>query len=345
MRPAAFLRSAVAALALAAVFGVRADDRAGGRSSYVQEDPARRIAVVFVHGGAGSAHGTWKNAEADQNWPEMIAGDDAFRGASIFVYNYASPWFRKALSVPQLGVDMRTVLSDRGVLEHQALVFVAHSMGGLVVKEFLLQFREYVDRTKFVFFFGVPSKGTELTRVARYLTDNPQSRDVGSVEIGSFLERQLLDWRTLRGGRPRFPVYCAYETLPAPVYGAIVVDISSAIEGCFEPPEAVVADHRQMVKPRSRDTTAYVMLRESTGGSSLARIASSSAARARSRPSTWRKGSRRRPRATIAVRSRCTTSRSRPTTATSARTSGAARPTPRCGTPSARSTTCAKRWR
>ena len=78
MRPAAFLRSAVAALALAAVFGVRADDRAGGRSSYVQEDPARRIAVVFVHGGAGSAHGTWKNAEADQNWPEMIAGDDAF---------------------------------------------------------------------------------------------------------------------------------------------------------------------------------------------------------------------------------------------------------------------------
>lgn len=262
MRPAAFLRSAVAALALAAVFGVRADDRAGGRSSYVQEDPARRIAVVFVHGGAGSAHGTWKNAEADQNWPEMIAGDDAFRGASIFVYNYASPWFRKALSVPQLGVDMRTVLSDRGVLEHQALVFVAHSMGGLVVKEFLLQFREYVDRTKFVFFFGVPSKGTELTRVARYLTDNPQSRDVGSVEIGSFLERQLLDWRTLHGGRPRFPVYCAYETLPAPVYGAIVVDISSAIEGCFEPPEAVVADHRQMVKPRSRDTTAYVMLRD-----------------------------------------------------------------------------------
>jgi tetratricopeptide (TPR) repeat protein len=108
----------------------------------------------------------------------------------------------------------------------------------------------------------VPSKGTELTRVARYLTDNPQSRDVGSVEIGSFLERQLLDWRSLHAGRPRFPIYCAYETLPAPVYGAIVVDFSSAIEGCFEPPEAVVADHRQMVKPRSRDTTAYVMLRD-----------------------------------------------------------------------------------
>jgi pimeloyl-ACP methyl ester carboxylesterase len=262
MRPAGLLRSAVAALALAAALGARADDRAGGRSFYVQEDPQRRIAVVFVHGGAGSAQVTWKHAEADRNWPELMAGDEAFRGASIFVYNYASPWFRKAFSVPQLGVDMRTVLSDRGVLEHRALVFVAHSMGGLVVKEFLLQFREHVERTKFVYFFGVPSKGTELTRVARYLTDNPQSRDVGSVEIGSFLERQLLDWRSLHAGRPRFPIYCAYETLPAPVYGAIVVDFSSAIEGCFEPPEAVVADHRQMVKPRSRDTTAYVMLRD-----------------------------------------------------------------------------------
>jgi len=262
VRPAGLLRSAVAALALAAALGARADDRAGGRSFYVQEDPQRRVAVVFVHGGAGSAQATWKHAEADKNWPELMAGDDAFRGASLFVYNYASPWFRKALSVPQLGVDMRTVLGDRGVLEHRALVFVAHSMGGLVVKEFLLQFREYIERTKFVYFFGVPSKGTELTRVARYLTDNPQSRDVGSIEIGSFLERQLVDWRAVHAGRPRFPIYCAYETLPAPVYGAIVVDFSSAIEGCFEPPEAVVADHRQMVKPRSRDTTAYVMLRD-----------------------------------------------------------------------------------
>ena len=263
MRRATLLRTAIAALALAAgVAGTRADDRTAGRSFYVQEDASRGTVIVFVHGGGGTAQGTWKNAEADRSWPEMMAADEAFRGASIFVYSYASPWFRKALSVPQLGVDMRTVLRDRGVLDHRNIVFVAHSMGGLVVKEFLLSFREYVAKTKFVYFFGVPSKGTELTRVARYLTDNPQSRDVGTVEVGSLLERQLLDWRTLHAGRPRFPVYCAYETLPAPVYGAIVVDVSSAIEGCFEPPEAVVADHRQMVKPRGDDTTVYVMLRD-----------------------------------------------------------------------------------
>jgi tetratricopeptide (TPR) repeat protein len=262
MRRAALARTAIAALALAAAFLARADDRATARSYYVQEDASRRTVIVFVHGGAGSAQGTWKSAEADRSWPEMMAADEAFRGASIFVYSYASPWFRKALSVPQLGVDMRTVLSDRGVLDHRNIVFVAHSMGGLVVKEFLLRFSEHVARTRFVYFLGVPSKGTELTRVARYLTDNPQSRDVGSVEIGSFLERQLLEWRALHAGRPRFPVFCAYEMLPAPVYGAIVVDVSSAVEGCFEAPEAVVADHRQMVKPRSADTAVYVMLRD-----------------------------------------------------------------------------------
>jgi tetratricopeptide (TPR) repeat protein len=135
-------------------------------------------------------------------------------------------------------------------------------MGGLVVKAFLLTFRDHVQRTKFVYFFGVPSKGTELTRVARYLSENPQSREVVSVEAGSYLERQLIDWRTLHARAPRFPVYCAYETVPAPMYGAIVVDFSSAIEGCFEPPEAIVADHREMVKPKSRETTAYVLLRD-----------------------------------------------------------------------------------
>ena len=263
MRRAGFLRTAVAALALAGCTLVaHADERTETRSFYVREDAARRIVIVFVHGGAGSAQTTWKHPEASEPWPAMVAGDEAFRGASVFVYNYATPWFKKALSIHELGVEMRTVLRDRGVLDHQELVFVAHSMGGLVVKAFLLTFREYVPRTKFIYFFGVPSKGTELTRVARYLTDNPQSREVVSVETGSYLERQLIDWRTLHARVPRFPIYCAYETVPAPVYGAIVVDFSSAIEGCFEPPEAIVADHREMVKPKSRETTAYVLLRD-----------------------------------------------------------------------------------
>jgi pimeloyl-ACP methyl ester carboxylesterase len=263
MRRGGSFRSAVAALLLAAsALSAHADERTETRSAYVREDPARRVVIVFVHGGAGSGATTWKHAEADRPWPAMMAGDDAFRGASIFVYNYASPWFKKALSIHELGVEMRTVLRDRGVLDHQELVFVAHSMGGLVVKAFLLTFREHVQRTKFIYFFGVPSKGTELTRVARYLTENPQSREVVSVEAGSYLERQLIDWRTLHARAPRFPVYCAYETVPAPVYGAIVVDFSSAIEGCFEPPEAIVADHREMVKPRSRETTAYVLFRD-----------------------------------------------------------------------------------
>jgi len=263
MRWAGVLRLAVAACTLGAgAFAAHADERTEARSFYVREDTARRIVIVFVHGGAGSAQTTWKHAEADRPWPAMLAGDDAFRGASIFVYNYATPWFRKALSIHELGVEMRTVLRDRGVLDHQELVFVAHSMGGLVVKAFLLTFREHVQRTKFIYFFGVPSKGTELTRVARYLTENPQSREVVSVEAGSYLERQLIDWRTLHARAPRFPVYCAYETVPAPVYGQIVVDFSSAIEGCFEPPEAIVADHREIVKPKSSETTAYVLLRD-----------------------------------------------------------------------------------
>jgi pimeloyl-ACP methyl ester carboxylesterase len=263
MRRAGLLRSAVAAFAIAGcTLAAHADERTEARSFYVREDAARRIVIVFIHGGAGSAQATWKHPEAGEPWPAMVAGDDAFRGASIFVYNYATPWFKKALSIHELGVEMRTVLRDRGVLDHQELVFVAHSMGGLVVKAFLLTFREHVQRTKFIYFFGVPSKGTELTRVARYLTENPQSREVVSVETGSYLERQLIDWRGLHTRAPRFPVYCAYETVPAPVYGAIVVDFSSAIEGCFEPPEAIVADHREMVKPKGRETTAYVLLRD-----------------------------------------------------------------------------------
>lgn len=263
MRRAVLARWLIAAAALAwPASAAFAQDASGPRSHYVRQDPDRRIVIIFVHGGAGSAAGTWKNSAADKSWPEMMVGDQAFRGASVFVYNYESPWFRKALSIHELGVEMRSVLRDRGVLDHEELAFVAHSLGGLVVKAFLLTFREYVKKTRSLYFFGVPSKGTELTRVARYLSDNPQSGEVVSVEVGSYLEKQLIDWRTLNSPAPRFPIYCAYEMLPAPIYGSIVVDFSSAIEGCYEAPEAILADHRQMVKPQNRETTAYVLLRD-----------------------------------------------------------------------------------
>ena len=254
---------AIAAIALGAVGTAGLAQPAGTKSAssvLVQESAKRATAIVFVHGGGGSANETWRNAKSNKSWPEWMIGDDAFRDTSIFAYDYASPYLEAALNIGQLAVEMHAVLRDRGILDHERIVFVAHSMGGLVVKSFLLTFRQYTPRVQFVYFLGVPSKGTEVTRFAHLVSRNPQPREVASLD--SFLQQQLTQWRVMHSPVPAFPIYCAYEELPTPGIGARIVDLSSAVEGCFEAPEAILADHISMVKPRDRDTTTYVLFRD-----------------------------------------------------------------------------------
>jgi tetratricopeptide (TPR) repeat protein len=250
------------ALALASGASALADNRLQVRSAFVQEASKRGTAIVFVHGGGGSARETWKNPQSSKSWPEWMVGDDAFQEASVFVHDYASPYLERALNISQLAVEMHAILRDRGVLEYESIVFIAHSMGGLVVKSFLLTYREYLPRVRLVYFFGVPSKGTEVTRLARFLSRNPQPQQVTPAEADSYLARQIVDWRQLHAQRPLFPVHCAYEELPTRVIGDKVVDLSSAVEGCFEAPEPILADHIGMVKPLDRSSTPYVLFRD-----------------------------------------------------------------------------------
>jgi tetratricopeptide (TPR) repeat protein len=82
----------------------------------------------------------------------------------------------------------------RGELEnYKALVFIAHSMGGLVVQRALLDYKDLLDRTSHVFLFGTPSAGLRKAGWFKWF-----KRQVDDLAYnGAFVPKLRADWEKL----------------------------------------------------------------------------------------------------------------------------------------------------
>ena len=202
--------------------------------------------VVFVHGLQGHPQTTWQskaNAEsgrrprkllnpfsrgeteglADEDlppfWPEDILAHD-FDDVRILTFGYDSK-VTKGVMAPS---------SKNGIFQHgnsflramgrarigcrqRPIVFVAHSLGGLVVKQALIEARKQThdldlldiyDSTHAVIFFGTPHRGSDLTSWGLLLsniaeavqldTNSAVLRDLDPTSGSSKLEEMRLDF-------------------------------------------------------------------------------------------------------------------------------------------------------
>jgi pimeloyl-ACP methyl ester carboxylesterase len=243
---------------------------------YVQRVEGSKKTVIFVHGLWGDPENTFATTlrapEAGGpvqpvSWPRLMASDvQSVRGAtSLSHYSTATLGYPAnysgSLSVPEASSILLTELFDSGLLDDPEvqLFFVAHSMGGLVVKDMLLNGEYFkkerlVNRTEAVFLIAVPAKGAPIADLA--------SGVLPSVISG----RLLLDARTLRDNtylislqnswddfqRLRAPdraeVFCAFELKKTK--GIMVVPREYVDTSCDERPRAENEDHFSIVKPK-----------------------------------------------------------------------------------------------
>ena len=67
------------------------------------------------------------------------------------------------------------LLETAGVFERREVMFVAHSMGGLVVWQLLLKYQGLAPKVPMIYFFATPTTGSELAALAKLApTLNPQ---------------------------------------------------------------------------------------------------------------------------------------------------------------------------
>ena len=237
------------------------------------------LAIVFVHGFGGHFERSFEN-EDGTSWFKIIEGDadKLSSGRRVDQLSVFSVDYRDAFA-SEIGIDdIATQIAGRQELDalfqdHNHIWFVAHSLGGLVLKRVLLQLQgggkeAYLDRILGVSFLGVPSQGAALAdfakkhdglaKLLKYFSDDLKYSDKLISELttvsggNSFLEQLEQDWLQLASRRAEsvypFVIACVLETRPEnKLTNLTVVPRLYASTSCTGPIHPINSAHRDLV--------------------------------------------------------------------------------------------------
>ncbi|KAH8892335.1 hypothetical protein GQ53DRAFT_841100 [Thozetella sp. PMI_491] len=245
-------------------------------------DQAVTADIVFVHGLGGGYLSTW--ASGSICWPRDLLKQD-FPGARIFSKGYDSKVFKIAESGSRTSIagQAESLLNDlarsrRDLKDDRPIVFVCHSLGGLVVKQALVRsFEHYHSQQSHtsplgsiflaacgVIFMGTPHRGSSkatlgkiAAKVGKIVGANDQM--LKALENDSaLLEQQRNSFDSIRRN---FFVVCLWEDIPMPLIGLVVPEASACIDGSEVLKEHIPGrDHRSMARFASRTDKGYMIV-------------------------------------------------------------------------------------
>jgi tetratricopeptide (TPR) repeat protein len=239
--------------------------------------------VVFVHGLNGNPGDYW--GASDSYWPKWLG--DALPDVGVWSLGYENAAFRRRRFSPisfflglfaGRGFAMPLVHRAWNVLlrletyevGQRPLVFITHSMGGLLVKQILRTARDcpadsfegtLLQNTKGVCFIATPHIGADLANLIskmKILFKNNISVDELKAHASQLLElhRWYLNYVTTDGVETQTISF--FETRPTPVVGLVVEagDANPGIPraGCYPLDD----DHSSICKPKSQTAELHL---------------------------------------------------------------------------------------
>ena len=240
--------------------------------------------IIFVHGLGGTARKTWSwDRNLDYFWPTWLVEEDGLSSYRIFTYGYNSDFmgagnnlnitdFAKALLFQML-VFSDGLGKDHTSVGQQPIIFVAHSMGGLVVKRAYVlgkhdgQYTHIISKTHGIMFLATPHRGARYTKILNNILSTiplgaPPKAYIKDLDTQS---RSLQDineqFRTVCGG---LSLVSFYETLQTSlrVTKIFVVEKESGVLGYpQETSNPLNADHHTICKFKSREDENYITVK------------------------------------------------------------------------------------
>nr|GMD89128.1 uncharacterized protein LOC109170573 [Ipomoea batatas] len=247
--------------------------------------------VVFVHGLRGGPFKTWRLSEDKYStksglvekideeagkqgtfWPgEWLPAD--FPGARLYSLKYKTnltQWSGASLPLQEVSSMLLEKLVSAGI-GNRPVIFVTHSMGGLVVKQMLYQAKaenkeHLVNNTVGVVFYSCPHFGSKLADVPwrMGLVFRP-APSIGELRSGSPRLVDLNDFIRHRHKKGMLEVLSFCETKVTPIvegYGGWafrmeIVPMESAYPGFGELVVLESTDHINSCKPLNRTDPSY----------------------------------------------------------------------------------------
>jgi protein SERAC1 len=230
--------------------------------------PPAVLDVIFVHGLGGDRLGTWQKSN-DSCWPRWLA--EQFPACRVYTIGYDSDRFAGILagegaSIQDLALALADQIASREESAPHTLV-VAHSLGGLIVKQMLRRCADSAN-TDFnrvgrsvvgVAFIGTPHQGSHAATALDLLLRNFKSKQVKQLAYSDDTLIDLNDYFRSWVARQGAAVRSFYET--EKTGGVHIVDKVTANPGIVgSDPIAVQANHIDICKPNNKTAPVYASI-------------------------------------------------------------------------------------
>lgn len=235
-------------------------------------EPERKFLIVMVHGFNSSSEAAWGG------FASLIRGEknSTFADFNVIRYGYGTSVCRNRVEISVRGDGLRSFLIDE-MKNYRGIIFVGHSMGGLVVMHALTILArdnsEDLNRLPVIAMtFGTPHLGVQGADALAQISFLCRDKQAGAMEAFSEeLVGLTAQWDSYFGnlGGDRYNYHVAMKRY----YGGddLLVSHASACAGRISECEQVDGNHAWMVKPNGPDHLAYQKLRAQVSNLVIAR--------------------------------------------------------------------------
>ena len=156
--------------------------------------------VLFVHGILSEGEAAW----GQPSWPDLITKEPQLRDLGISVFSYQTSLSSRTYSIGDVVDALREHFNLDGLWDQRRLVFVCHSMGGIVARRFVV-----VNQTKLIehkcavgfFLVASPSLGStdaNLIQLLALVLQHTQARALRFSQTNTWLNDLDREFMTLK---------------------------------------------------------------------------------------------------------------------------------------------------
>ena len=220
------------------------------------QNPNSEKLIVFVHGLNGDPVKTWSSDDDSPFfWPEQLSKDADFINADVLSFGYKTDC-GVTFNIRQIAQKLETTLIQLGwPNRYQSISFVAHSMGGLVTRQFIL---DNYEKTKIdsVVLLSTPNVGNRLAKLPNFFCDSAHLKElIPGESIDALNNRWHTEFRKKQEREP-FHFAAGFELVPTFPFGIIVENESATKFASLS--NAFIRDHSHIAKPNGADDLLYI---------------------------------------------------------------------------------------
>lgn len=221
--------------------------------------------IVFIHGVLSNSETCWLH-ENGTYWPELLSIETQISNFGIYVFSYKTGYFSRTYGLEDVVRAFEVHAEQDGVLDSRSIIFVCHSMGGLVARRFVVSRVLSASRTPSevgFFLIASPSLGSTyanwLSSFAR-LFAHAQADVLRSSLTNTWLLGLDKDFNAiLQSGRIRIEGKELVEDL-VPISGKPIVAPVSAARYFKDPYKVENSDHSSISKVANKQSIQHRLL-------------------------------------------------------------------------------------